>query len=227
MEDVTNNEFMMWVVKGFILECKGEAVDWTTAAASTAKEKAERCQRELAKCRVFDSGNCEGLGSKAGAAGSSGSPPVYSFSTQSRKPITKEVAKVGNRKRGAPSNLSKLTSLSQERRFISEANLAAVEDVLKAEVQLLESANGKVSSLGESRKNGADRIIGLRYNMDDRKSAEKESEDSMKAIESTLSALDGEILRATQAVSSARFLLIISQGLRFFESLLCFPQEDC
>ena len=56
-EDVTNNEFRVWVVKGFILECKGEMVDWATAAASTANEKADRCQRELEKSRLSDSAN--------------------------------------------------------------------------------------------------------------------------------------------------------------------------
>jgi len=51
MEDVTNNEFMMWIVKGFILDCKGEAMEWATTATSTAKEKVEYCQQELDKCR--------------------------------------------------------------------------------------------------------------------------------------------------------------------------------
>lgn len=205
-EDVTNNEFMMWVVRGFILECKGDAVDWATAAASTAREKADRCQRELDKCKLPDAENSQGLGSEGAAAGSCGSPPVYSFANQSgkqvTKPVTKPVVKVGSGRKGAPTNPSKMSStLSQDRCTISRADLAAVQDVLKVELQLLESANSKVLSLSESRKKEADRIIGLRYSMDDRKSAAKESEESMKAIELTLSALDAEVSRATHAVS--------------------------
>jgi len=94
--------------------------------------------------------------------------------------------------------------LFQERHPISEVDLAAIEDVLKVEIQLLDIVNSKVSFLSEAWKKEVDRIIGLRYNMDDRKSVAKESQESMNVIESTLAALDTEISHTTQEVSLAK-----------------------
>ena len=38
----TNNEFGTWLVKGYIAQEMGEAVDWATAAAAIAKELDKR-----------------------------------------------------------------------------------------------------------------------------------------------------------------------------------------
>jgi hypothetical protein len=38
-QDVTNNEFMEWQIKGYILELSGEQVNWAEAAAATARWK--------------------------------------------------------------------------------------------------------------------------------------------------------------------------------------------
>lgn len=45
--EVTNNEFMAWVVKGYIAEIMGFEVDWASAAASTALVLASRVEGEL------------------------------------------------------------------------------------------------------------------------------------------------------------------------------------
>ena len=45
--DVTNNEFMAWVVKGYIEEQMGLDVDWASAVASTALILASRIEGEL------------------------------------------------------------------------------------------------------------------------------------------------------------------------------------
>ena len=83
----------------------------------------------------------------------------------------------------------------------SQSDLAAVEDVLKLEIQLLETANSKVSFLVEAHKKEADRIIGIRYNMDDMKSVARESEDAMKVIESYVLSMDAQISCTAQTVS--------------------------
>lgn len=46
---------------------------------------------------------------------------------------------------------------------------------------------------------GGDQIIGLRYSMDDKKSAAKESEETVKATECALLSIEAEISRLTQA----------------------------
>jgi hypothetical protein len=197
-EDVTNNEFMLWVVKGFILECKDEDVDWATAAASTAREKADRCQRELDKCRFIESGLGYGGNSQGSAGASGGSPPVYSFLSKGGKSSTK----LGIGKRSESSNLTKFTSgVSEERHPVSQADLAAVQDVLQSEIESLHFANMRLSLLVEARKKEGDQIIGLRYSMDDRKSAARESEETVKGIESSLLSTDAQISCIMKAVS--------------------------
>ncbi len=39
---ITNNEFMMWLVKGYITKLKGHFVNWALVVASTPREKAHR-----------------------------------------------------------------------------------------------------------------------------------------------------------------------------------------
>lgn len=206
---------MLWVVKGFILECKGEDVDWATAAASTAKEKADRCHRELEKSRMSDSANSSGGNSLGGAGVSGASQPIYSFAQRSGKPSSKVV----NGKRATSSKSAIFSSSLSKEHYLpqpaSQSDLAAVEDVLKLEIQLLETANSKVSFLDEARKKEADRIIGLRYNMDDRKSAARESEDAVKSIESSVLSIDAQISRTTQTVSSLMQALPSAPGLGF------------
>ena len=201
-EDVTNNEFMLWVVKGFILECKGEVVDWASAAASTAREKADRCQRELEKSRLSDSANSSACHFVGGAGVSGASQPLYSFAPKSGKPINRQAS---GKRSGSSKSAILSSSLGREHFLglhVSQSDLAAVEDVLKLEIQLLETANSKVALLTEARKKEANRIIGLRYNMDDRKGAARESEDAVKVLESSLLSMDAEISRTTQTVSS-------------------------
>jgi hypothetical protein len=47
--EVTNNEFMAWVVKGYIAEQMGLSVNWASAAASTSFTLASRLEGELLK----------------------------------------------------------------------------------------------------------------------------------------------------------------------------------
>ena len=45
--DVTNNELMVWIVKGYIADQMGLDVNWAIAAASTALILASRIEGEL------------------------------------------------------------------------------------------------------------------------------------------------------------------------------------
>jgi hypothetical protein len=38
--DITNNELMVWFVKGWIVEWNGHLINWATIVAGTTKEKA-------------------------------------------------------------------------------------------------------------------------------------------------------------------------------------------
>jgi len=51
---ITNNEFMMWLVKGYITELKGHLENWAIAIASTTREKARRQEVKGLKSRSID-----------------------------------------------------------------------------------------------------------------------------------------------------------------------------
>ncbi|CAK9228375.1 unnamed protein product [Sphagnum troendelagicum] len=51
---ITNNEFMMWLVKGYITELKGHLENWAIAIASTTREKAHRQEVKGLKSRSID-----------------------------------------------------------------------------------------------------------------------------------------------------------------------------
>ncbi len=46
---VTNNKFMIWFMKGYIVQKKGEKVNWARATASTTQEKARKEEAILMK----------------------------------------------------------------------------------------------------------------------------------------------------------------------------------
>ena len=52
--EVTNNEFMAWLVKGYIAQLMGYDVDWASAAASTAQVLASRIEGELLKRELLE-----------------------------------------------------------------------------------------------------------------------------------------------------------------------------
>lgn len=202
---VTNNEWSGWVVKGYICESKNKKVDWATAAASTAKEKADRCERELTRARMSDSANSTGANSSGGLPKRSGgvsgcSKPGF---TSSSKPVG--FGKVVSSKSGILSTVTE----DHCRRGVTESDIAEVEDVLKVEIGLLDSANSKVQFLDSSRKRETDRIIGLRYSMDDRKSAARDAEDNVRVVDSKLKSLDAGISAKSQTVSSSFIFLCI------------------
>jgi hypothetical protein len=51
---VTNNEFMTWLVKGYIAEHMGYQVDWASAAASTSFVLASRLEGKLLRRDLFE-----------------------------------------------------------------------------------------------------------------------------------------------------------------------------
>jgi hypothetical protein len=51
---ITNNEFMMWLVKGYITELKGHLMNWAIVVASTTREKVHRQEVKGLKNRSID-----------------------------------------------------------------------------------------------------------------------------------------------------------------------------
>ena len=71
--EVTNKEFMAWVMKGYIAEQMGFEVDWASAAASTAVVQASRLEGELLKYNLSEEEAAELLRLVPGVSKPSGS----------------------------------------------------------------------------------------------------------------------------------------------------------
>jgi hypothetical protein len=76
--DVTNNEFGTWLMKGFIAQEMGEAVDWTAAAAATAKELDRRVGSKKSSATDFKPGASDINGSSPSTNGGAGCSQLVS-----------------------------------------------------------------------------------------------------------------------------------------------------
>ncbi len=54
IDQMTNNKFMIWFLKGYITQKKGEKVNWARVATSTTQEKAHREEAKLIKNGSID-----------------------------------------------------------------------------------------------------------------------------------------------------------------------------
>ena len=161
--DVTNNEFMDWVVKGFIAEKNNFPVNWCVAAASTAALLRQRNERKLEKLRsnfVSTTGyHCSSLATECQEVGS------------------------GSGRFGARFLLNEST---KSPRPFSLAEITKVEEVLAFQTELSSSKNKKIGSYLTRHKQISEQLIGLRFNMEDRKAIAKEADESAVLLQQDL-----------------------------------------
>jgi hypothetical protein len=153
--DVTNKEFMLWLVKGNIVEQMGFEVDWASAVASTTYILACRLELDLLKRNLTP----EEIGTLACLAPTSSSKP------------------------SRPSGLPR----------ISPAEITNTEEVLIVEVELLATMENKEQFLESSRKTIAEKIIGFKFGVDDRKADVEEATQNVNAAEEGLKSNDSLI----------------------------------
>ena len=161
--DVTNNEFGTWLVKGYIAQEMGEDVDWAAAAAATAKE----LDRRVGYLK------CSGIELKPGASELNGGCPSANGGAGSSQLTSTELGVV-SRGHLHPASASDLHLVKEHHTFLQE---------------LRKCAQRKIDELGEERKGQEEKIIGLRFNMWDRKSAASEAAEAITTAEVDLRSL--------------------------------------
>ena len=173
--DVVNNEFMDWLVKGYIAEKKDFPVNWCVDAASTTALLRQRNERKLEKLRS-----------------NSVSTTDYHCSSLATK-----CREIGSGSFGARSLLNESTKCP---RHFSQSEITKVEEVLAFQYELSSSKNQKIGSLLTRHKQISEQLIGLRFNMEDRKSIAKEADDiaillqqDLKNIVQKCAALETEV----------------------------------
>jgi hypothetical protein len=151
--DVTNNEFMDWMIKGFIAKKKKFLLNWCVAAASTAALLRQRNERRLDKLR-------------SNSVSTTGDP-CSSLAIECRE--------IGSGSYGARLLVNEFVKCLHP---LSLAEITRVEEVLAFESELCSSKNKKIGSYLSHHKQISEQLIGLRFNMEDRKAIAKEADES-------------------------------------------------
>ena len=206
--DVTNNEFGTWLVKGYIAQEMGEAVDWAAVAVAIAMELDRRVGSQKCSARELKPGASEFNGGCLSANGGAGCSQLTS-------------TELGIVSRGHlhPASASDVHLMKEHHGFLLE---------------LQKCTQRKIEELGEERKGQEEKIIGLRFNMWNRKSAATEAAEAITTAEADLRSLV-EGLGILEAEVRWLFVLqasLVSLGFFFFVPLvmllmqlwLCFLQ---
>lgn len=159
--NVPNNEFMDWMVKGFIAEKKEIPVNWCVAAASTAALLRQRNERKLEKLR-------------------SNSESTTSYHCSS---LATECREIGSGSFGARLLLNESVKCPHP---LSLVEITRVEEVLAFESELSSSKKKKIGSYLLRHKQISEQLIGLRFNMEDRKAIAKEADESTILLQQDL-----------------------------------------
>jgi hypothetical protein len=180
--EVTNNEFMTWVVKGYIAEVMGFEVDWATTAASKALVHASRVEGELMR-RDLSTDEAAELLRLAPHAILKQSP------SQSK---SSGLMSMGPSDRKGTCSRFKAFPLGGVPEMIT-TEVADVEEVLLLEEELLANMESKLKFLESSKKQIADKIIGFKFGMDNREADVTEAAKTASNMQDSLKKLDLQI----------------------------------
>jgi hypothetical protein len=205
---LANNEFMAWIVKGFVVKQKGDVkINWAVAAASTAIEKKRRDAVErvrVAGSMVNSQDLTECLGSE------------LDLGTRSHGDVSSRGVRRMSDLKPSPFSVSLVNQCPFK---LAQAELQRVHTAADLSAEIFRISNGRTSELKEEKKAIELRLVGLRFNLEDRLRAVKED-----GLESNNAAKHVEDLRRIlQGVSSEVSIRIVS--VDYFES--CFPMNQC
>jgi hypothetical protein len=99
--------------------------------------------------------------------------------------------------------------------IVSETEVAAAEEVLRVEEELIANTRSKESFLECSKTNIVEKLIGFRFGMQDRKSDAKEAAENLSAVEVALKSTD---LHITEMEVNVSLLLILNSYFCLFSS---------
>jgi hypothetical protein len=172
--EVTNNEFMAWVVKGYIAEQMGCTVDWASAASSTSFTLASRVEGDLIR-RDLTSEQLAQLQllapHVAPRTGGSGKKGAVGTPEQDLKPGV------------PPSGIG----------HVSDADLATIQEVLRVAEELLVASERKQQSLLASKKTMEEKVVVYKFGVEDRLADAKEAAENVLAAEEALVKIDLQI----------------------------------
>jgi hypothetical protein len=168
-DHVSNNEFQLWFVKGFIVDRRGEKLNWCAAAARTSRERNRRLL--LAKARSGEIGMSE-----LSSFGGHGSLGVYERGDSKLHILDCTPTATG------------ICSFG-----VATSDLQSVHDVLSTCSELLEICQGEVVKVKAARTSMREKLFALELNMEDRRTGILETQESIASYESDLTAVEKKI----------------------------------
>jgi hypothetical protein len=181
--EVTNSEFMAWVVKGHIAEIMGFEVDWASAAASTALVLASRVEGELMRRELSSNEVAELLPLAPHAMAKATNPGAKTASLSTVPSECERRGSFSRLKTGVPSCALGATP----------TDVANAEEVLRVEEELLVNTSSKERFLELSKKLIQDKIIGFKFGMNERKADATEAKESVNDVQEGLKKIDLQI----------------------------------
>jgi hypothetical protein len=188
--EVTNNEFMTWVVKGYIAEVMGFEVDWAIVAASTALVIASRVEGELMR-RDLSTDEAAKLLRLA--------PHVVLKQSPSQSKSASPMSTGPSEWKGTCSRFKAVPVGGVPRMITTE--VADAKEVLRLEEELLANTENKLMNHEPSKKLIEDKIIGFKFGMDDREADVTEAAKNASNIQDSLKKLDLQIAELFNIVS--------------------------
>lgn len=194
---VPNNEYMAWVVKGFIAEKKGHVVNWASAAVTTAAERGKRGTSASQKSALNDAPNRSWV-----SEGTFQSPGVSNGFTIKHVKVDKSL-KTFNQ----GSDLSQ--PMISELHVVHECDIHKVDQLLELKQDMWKFAKAKARALEEKKKSLEKNYLRTEANMEDRKDASLEADEMEKLAEKKLAELEIRCLSILQKVFLASLYFLI------------------
>ena len=179
---------MAWVVKGYIAEQMGFEVDWASAAASTTVVQASRLEGELLKHNLSKEEAAELLRLVPGVSKPSGSHLHLPG---------RGAARLAGEKMRSFFGRTSAFSVPQA----SATEVAACEEVLRVEEELLATTTSMRQFLESDHKTIADKIVAFKFSRDDRLVDQKEATDNIRFVQGDLDNVVRQIADAQKLVS--------------------------
>jgi hypothetical protein len=177
IDDITNNEFQLWFMKGYVATKKGEKLNWCAAAVRISRLKVGRLLSARTKSGDI---NMSEFSSFVG----DGNPALLERGDSKSHIIDRPLPAEGV----CPF-------------VVSTSDLERIDKVLSTYSDLLQLCRGKVVTVEASRNSIRDKLFALERNMEDRRVGILETEESISGFEEELADLEDQIRQIEDAVS--------------------------
>jgi len=200
---VTNNEIPTWIVCGFIAQIKGIDINWTKAIESTIKKKARRDDAKggghLATMKKEHAPH---------PTNSGGIMDVIDGQLRSQLQSMKIGVEYGGSATVFEDNIEHSFPTTRRCPYgVSSEDIRKVGELLELKKELHSICKSKIKSLNVDHKVSSNKLLGMKFNMDDRKKVVEVEEAKVAKVEKVLAKIFEQRFPAIDVVCDLIFIL--------------------